>query len=200
MSLTARAAVLGMIGFGGSALTIAAQPASVARTITLPAGMHIPIRLGQSLNTKRDRPGKPFIAHVSAPVVYEGEVILPRGTVCRGHVVEARPSGRLKGRAILRVSLDSIQVRGQTYAISTTDPAFYSKGHKDRNLALIGGGAGTGATIGAIAGAGVGAAIGAGAGAAAGVTTAAITGQRNLYLPAETRLTFELRRPVRVRV
>ena len=83
--------------------------------------------------------------------------------------------------------------------IDTTDPAFVSKGHRDRNLALIGGGAGTGAAIGGIAGGGVGAAIGAGAGATAGTVTAIVTGKRNLHLAPETRLTFRLREPVRVR-
>ncbi len=167
--------------------------------ITLPRGTHIPIRLAQSLDTKRDKPGTPFVAHVAAAVVHDGHVIIPRGTPCRGHIVEAKPSGRLKGRAVMRLSLDSFQLNGATYRVETTDPAFFSKSHKKRNAALIGGGAGTGATIGAIAGGGIGALVGAGAGAAVGTTGALITGKRNIYLRPETRLTFALREPVRVR-
>ena len=97
------------------------------------------------------------------------------------------------------MSLDSVELRGRRYRIVTSDPTFVSKNHRKRNLAFIGGGAGTGATIGAIAGGPVGAAIGVGAGAAAGTTTAFVTGKRNLHLPAESRVTFALRYPVRLR-
>lgn len=177
----------------------AAQTNPERRTILLSAGTRIAMRLGQSLDTRRDRPGARFVGHVSMAVVHNGEVVLPRGAVCHGHLEESRPSGRLKGRAIIRLSLDSVDLNGRNYTIDTTDPAFVSKGHKKRNLVLIGGGAGTGASIGAIAGGGVGAAIGAGVGAAAGTVTAIATGKRNLHLAPETRLTFRLREPIRVR-
>jgi hypothetical protein len=187
--------VTGMAASFGSFAVAQTEP----HRILLPAGTHIPIRLGQSLDTKRDKPGARFVGHVAAPVVYNGEVVLPRGTVCRGHLEESKPSGRLTGRAIMRLSLDSFELNGRNYTIDTSDPAFVSKSHKKRNLVLIGGGAGTGAGIGAIAGGGVGALIGAGAGATAGTVGAVATGKRNLHLAPETRLTFRLREAVRVR-
>src|SRR5262249_46716542 len=158
----------------------------------------IPIRLAQSIDTNRDRPGTPFLAHVSAPVMHNGKVILPRGTVCHGHVAESRPSGRLKGRAVLSLYLDSFDLNGRKYTIETSAPYFTSKSHKKRNLAIIGGGAGGGAAIGALAGGGMGAAIGAGAGTVAGVTGAAITGKRQVHLASESRVTFNLRQAVRL--
>jgi hypothetical protein len=179
---------------------VAAQTNSAARTLTLPAGTRIPIRLGTALDTRRDKPGALFTAHVAASVMRNGEVVLERGAVCRGHLVESQSSGRLKGRAVMRLRLDTVQSHGRTYTIATSGASFVSKGHKRRNLTLVGGGAGTGATIGAIAGGGVGALIGAGAGGAAGTTGALITGKRNLHLAAETRLTFALQRPLTVRM
>jgi hypothetical protein len=98
----------------------------------------------------------------------------------------------------MRLRLDSVAVNGRKYTIDTAGSSFVSKNHKKRNLALIGGGAGTGAGIGAIAGGGVGALIGAGAGATAGTVGAVVTGQRNVHLASETLLTFRLREPVRV--
>ena len=187
-----------LFGVTASFVTEAAAQSNV-EAIVLPAGTHISIRLGQSLNTQRDKPGTRFIGHVATPVVYEGVVVLPRGAVCHGHVEESKPSGRLTGRAVMRLTLDSVVVNGRNYTIDTSNPAYVSKNHKKRNLALIGGGAGTGAGIGAIAGGGVGALIGAGAGATAGTIGAIATGKKHVRLAPETRLTFRLREPVRVR-
>jgi hypothetical protein len=189
-------AVLTTLGCTG--LFVSPVAAQTNRTITLPTGTRIPIRLEQSLDTRRDKPGALFTARVAAPVMRNGEVVLERGAVCRGHLVASQPSGRLKGRAVMRLRLDSVQSRERTYTIATSGASFVSKGHKQRNLALVGGGAGTGATIGAIAGGGAGALIGAGAGAAAGTTGALITGKRNLHLAAETRLNFALQLPLTV--
>jgi hypothetical protein len=61
-------------------------------------------------------------------------------------------------------------------------------------------GAAAGAVIGAIAGGGKGAAIGAGAGAGAGATGAALTGERDVELPAETKVNFELSQPLTIQV
>jgi hypothetical protein len=169
---------------------------TAAAGITLPAGTRLPVRLGQSLDTRRDGPGTRFIAHLSAPVTHGGQVVLPRGAVCHGHLAESKPSGRLKGRAVMTLSLDSVEWNGRTYNIVTSHPGRTSARHRKRNLAIIGGGAGTGAAIGAIAGGGAGALIGAGAGAAAGTAGAVITGKRNVRIPAESRFDFALREPL----
>jgi hypothetical protein len=101
--------LFGVMNSAGVVAGLVAQTGTADREFTLPAGTQIPIRLGQSIDTRRDRPGTPFVAHVSAPVMHSGELILPRGTVCRGHVAESKPSGRLKGRAVLSLSLDSVE-------------------------------------------------------------------------------------------
>ncbi len=167
--------------------------------LTIPAGTRIRVRLGQTLDTKYSRPGERFVAHLDAPIAAGNRVVLPRGTEFRGHVVEARNSGRLKGRASLGVTLDSFRLNGATYQIATAADLRSSRSHKRRNLAIIGGGSGVGAAIGAIAGGGVGALVGAGAGAAAGTTGAYVTGKKNVRLPAETPLSFTLHRAVTVR-
>jgi hypothetical protein len=131
--------------------------------------------------------------------VRNGDVIVPRGAVARGHVAEAKSSGRLKGRAKMWLTLDTVEANGRVYRIAATTAEFDGKGHKKRNAAWIGGGAATGAGIGALAGGGVGAAVGAGAGALAGTTGALITGKKQLRLPVETPVVFRLQRPVVVR-
>ena len=142
--------------------------------------------------------GHPFVAHLSESIRTDDGLVLPRGTEFRGHVVTAKNSGRLRGRAYMSVTLDSFRYHGERYHIASNASGRVSGSHKKRNLALIGGGAGTGAGIGALAGGGVGAAIGAGAGAAAGTVTAAVTGKKYVRLPAETPMTFYLRNGVEV--
>jgi hypothetical protein len=139
------------------------------------------------------------MAYLAEPIVSGDRVVVPKGTVFLGHVIEARRSGRFKGRAYLGVTLDSFQLRGATYQIATAPDIRSSKSHKKRNLAIIGGGSGGGAAIGAAGGGGVGALIGAGAGAAAGATGAFFTGRRNVTLPVEAPLVFSLRTAVALR-
>src|SRR5262249_61040869 len=97
----------------------------------------------------------------------------PRGAVCHGRLVTSKPSGRVTGRAVLSLRLESIEIGGRPHTVSTSAPAFVSKAHGKRNALAIGGTATTGAAIGGMAAGGVGALIGAGAGAAAGTAGAA---------------------------
>ncbi len=164
----------------------------------LPRGITLRVRLNQSVDTRRNPAGTRFEASLAQPLIHNGATLLPRGTRFTGHVVESKPSGRLKGRAVLSLTLDSVLWNGAAHPISTGDATRVSARHRKRNLMLIGGGAGTGATIGAIAGGGVGAAIGAAAGSVAGTATALVTGKKNVHLAPETVVAFALRSPVRL--
>ena len=130
------------------------------------------------------------------PLVVDNRSVLPRGTRFTGHLIDSRPSGRLKGHAELSLSLDSFDWNGRVYDIRTTSVARASGGHKKRNWTLIGGGSGLGTALGAIAGGPAGALIGAGAGAGAGTAGAVFTGKKNVRIPVETQLAFTLRQPV----
>jgi hypothetical protein len=180
------------------AIPLLAQPAVRRSEIDIPAGTALRVRLNQSISTDRQRSGDHFSATLEAPVVVQGQTLIPRGAQLRGIVREARPSGRLKGRAVLTLALESVDLHGRPVAIHTGSATRVSGSHKKRNLATMGGGAGTGAIIGALAGGGAGAAIGAGAGAAAGFTGAVITGKKQVRIPAEAVMTFRLQRAVRV--
>ena len=163
---------------------------------TIPPGTSVRVRLLETLDTKRNRAGDRFTASLDEPVVSGDRVIVPKGTTFHGRIVESKPSGRFKGRAVMSLRLDSFTLNGRNYEIHSNSSARASAGHKKHHLAWIGGGAGGGALIGAAAGGGAGALIGAGAGAAAGTVGSAITGKRNVHLPAEHVLRFTLREPV----
>jgi len=176
----------------------AAPAAARLGETTIPAGTPIRVRLAETLNTERNNAGDRFTATLDAPIEIAGQTAVPKGANVTGHITTADSSGRLKGRAVLGVTLDSLQVNGKTYRIATTSASRVSASHKKRNLVLIGGGSGLGAALGAVAGGGKGALIGAGAGAAAGTAGAAATGKRNVTLPVETPLSFKLRAPVTI--
>jgi hypothetical protein len=182
----------------GSASAMRAQAPAPPPPILIPAGTALHVRLEQTVDTRRNRPGDRFEATLISPVEVDGQLILPRGTPFEGHVTQSSPSGHLKGRAILAVELDAFRLNGVKYPVVTSVDDRVSGRHRKRNWILIGGGGGLGATIGAIAGGPAGALIGAGAGAGAGTAGAYFTGKKNVAIPAETALTFRLRREVRV--
>jgi hypothetical protein len=64
---------------------------------------------------------------------------------------------------------------------------------------MAGGGAALGGIIGGLAGGGKGAAIGLAAGGGAGAGGAAFTGNKEIVLPAESDITFELSQPLEIR-
>jgi hypothetical protein len=154
------------------------------------------VRIDETVDTRRNRPGDPVHATLSQPLVYNGRTVLPAGTRFTGHVTTADSSGRLKGRGHIGVALDSFHHNGRAYRINTTSVERASAAHKKRNGIIIGGATGLGAALGAIAGGGKGALIGAGAGAAAGTAGAAATGKLHVSIAAETPLRFTLRSAV----
>jgi hypothetical protein len=165
---------------------------------TLPEHTAIRVTLDQSLATNRSRPGDHFRATVSEPVIVDGKTVIPKGAHAKGLVVDARKSGRLRGRARLQLALQSVEVDGQNYDVRTVVRTRVGGDHKKRNLAWLGGGAGGGLLIGALAGGGEGALIGGPIGLGAGTTAALLTGKKDIKLRAETPLKFELAEPVTI--
>jgi hypothetical protein len=162
--------------------------------ITVAEGTELTVALDQSLSTLENRPGDMFQASIAVPVVTDGRTVIPKDARVKGHVVDAQAAGRLSGIARLVLTLDSVEVNGESYTIATDDEGRIGKNHNKRNAVLIGGGAGLGALIGGIAGGGKGVLIGSAAGAGAGTAGAAYTGKKDIRVPAETRLTFRLAR------
>lgn len=170
------------------------------KPITVPEGTDLTVILDQNLSTMENRPGDVFQASVAAPIVIDGKTVIPKDARVKGHLVDAQASGRLSGVAQLVLTLDSVEVDGESFQIATDDEGRVGKNHNKRNGVLIGGGAGLGALIGGIAGGGKGALIGSAAGAGAGTAGAAYSGKKDIRVPAETRLTFQLARPATISV
>lgn len=187
-----------LLALGSAGVWLATTKSS--ELLTVPAGTPIEVRMEQTLASNQSNSGDRFEATVVHPITVDGKPVIPPGARVEGVVVDARESGNLKGVARLRLALDSVEVSGASYELHTGDVARYGPNHKKRNWEYIGGGGGGGALIGALAGGGKGALIGGPVGAGAGLAVAALTGRRDIRIPAETILVFELSQPVSIKV
>jgi len=166
--------------------------------VDLPTGTRIRVRLDEDLGSKISQPGDSFTATVSDDVVVNGQTIIAHGSRADGTVIDAKPLGRFKGGALLDVKLTRVHTNWGSYPVETSSIDRAEKGKGKRSAGFIGGGAGLGAIIGGIAGGGKGAAIGALAGGGAGTAGTAFTDNKQIVLPAETPLTFNLEHSVHI--
>jgi hypothetical protein len=169
------------------------------RPVVVPADTVITVVLDEPVGSKTSSSGQNFAATVSQPVEVEGRIAIPKGARATGVVKDAKAAGRFKGGASLELTLASIEINGTDYEVHTTAPVQTSKGKGKRTAAMVGGGAGGGALIGGLAGGGKGAVIGGLIGAAAGTGGAGLTGNRDITLPAETPLNFQLVEPLEIK-
>jgi len=160
--------------------------------VVIPAGTAISVVTDEALGSKSSTTGDSFGATVIAPVSVDGNVVIPAHSSAKGTVVEAKAKGKVKGEARLKLALTRVTIDGTNYAIQTSMSESTMKGKGKRTAVATGGGAALGAIIGGIAGGGKGAAIGAGVGGGAGFAGGTLTGNEQIQLPAETRLTFKL--------
>lgn len=171
----------------------APPPPREPKTVTIPAGTTLTVRVNETISTETNYSGDTFTASLDKPLVIDGFVIADRGARVTGKVTQAEKAGRVKGVSELALALTQIHTTdGQTVAIETTPWTKQGPQSKKGDAAKIGGGAALGAIIGAIAGGGKGAAIGAGAGGAAGTGAVLTMRGKAAVIPSETRITFSL--------
>jgi hypothetical protein len=174
-----------------------AQPAA-PQPIVIPAGTRIRVRLGQTLSTKQNQTGDSFSGVVVDPVRVKGQTVIRAGARARGVVTDSKGQGRFKGQAVLAIRLDSVSADGRTYQVRTSHVERVEQGKGKRSAVMTGGGAGVGALIGGLAGGGKGALIGGLVGGGGGAAGSAFTGNKELVIPAESILTFDLQRSLTV--
>jgi hypothetical protein len=164
----------------------------------VPAGTSVTVSLGSALGSKLSQAGQTFTGTVAKDITVGNEVVIPKGSTVSGTVTDAKALGKFKGGAVLDIRLDSMNLNGYDMPVQTAARSFTEKGKGKRTAVLTGGGAALGGIIGAIAGGGKGAAIGAAAGAGAGAGGSAFTGNKEIVLPAESDVTFELRQELKL--
>lgn len=173
------------------------RTAPTSPPFVIPVNTEIEVRTLDTLSTKSSRVGDHFTASMERSISIGGVEIVPRGAIATGVVTAAKESGRVQGRSYLSLRLQSVQLKnGKQIEVSTHSVSRLGKSNKNRNLALLGGGAGIGAGIGAIAAGGKGVAIGGPVGFGAGLATKVLIRGQEVTIPSETLLRFRLAEPV----
>src|SRR6516225_11094499 len=138
----------------------APPPPPAFKTVTIPAGTTIPVRITQTLDSASAQQGQSFSGTVASDVMADGLVAIRQGTGVTGRVSAVQEAAHYKGSSLLTVELVSINRHGDSLAVTTEPYSVQGKGRGKNTAAKVGGGAAVGAIIGAIAGGGKGAAIG----------------------------------------
>jgi hypothetical protein len=164
----------------------------------IPAGTTITVRMNDPVDSRADSIGQTYRASLDEPIMIDGEVVLDRGADVVAKLVDDKESGRLAGKTVLTLDLQSITIDGRNIPLATEEVTRASDSRTRRTATAAGGLAALGAIIGGIAGGGKGAAIGAVSGAGAGAATSVMMKGERVNIPSETRLTFTLQQPLRI--
>jgi hypothetical protein len=183
-----------------AASTASATPAAPAapspRTVRVPGGKRLVVRMIDSVNSKTNQVGDTFSASLEQPLNVNGTIVAQRGTRVYGKLEQVKSAGKVKGQSELRLALTGIEINGATRSIVTGSYAVHGKSRGKNTAKKVGIGAAVGGVIGAIAGGGKGAAIGAGVGAGAGTAAQVLTHGQQISVPSETVLDFTIQQPV----
>jgi len=169
------------------------------KAIVVPAGTAVVVSLGSSLGSKLSQPGQSFAGSVAKDVQVDGVTAIAKGAAVSGTVTDAKPLGKFEGGAVLAFKIDSIHIGASDVPVQVGTRTLQAKGKGKRTAVLAGGGAALGGIIGGLAGGGKGAAIGLLAGGGAGAGGAALTGNKDIVLPAEATVSFELTQPLEIK-
>jgi hypothetical protein len=176
----------------------APPPPPPPRVVTIPAGTSVQVQMIDSVDSATSKVGDTFLASLAAPIVVNNEVIIPKNADVQIKLASTKTSGKFTGQSELTLGLDSVKFRGKTYPLtsSTFQQVGESRGKDTAKKTAIGAAIGT--AIGAIAGGGKGAAIGAGIGAGSGAAAQVFMKGKQVKVPSETKIDFQLEQPVDV--
>ncbi|MBC7926408.1 MAG: hypothetical protein H7039_12190 [Bryobacteraceae bacterium] len=164
----------------------------------IPANTRLEVRTNEAISSKSPD-GRTYSAQIATDVVgSDGGMLLPKGSPVELVLMETRQGKGIRGSSV-QLGMRSVTVQGSTYLVLSEEVSRTSGiGANRRTAQMVGGGAALGTLIGAAAGGGKGAVLGGLAGAAAGALAQILTQSKELRIPAETVLTFQLDEPVRL--
>jgi hypothetical protein len=154
------------------ALTLAPTTTRAQRSLVIPAGTRLTVRLNEELSTEHKRKGSLFSARLEKPIMVDGRVVVPSGAIAYGRILDVERNKRV-GRSKIDGTLTSLMIGGREVPIVTD--VVGAEGKRGGGLANVG----AGTLIGGIAGSAI-------AGAAVGAGVAAVMRGSELVIPAGT--------------
>lgn len=178
----------------------------------LPVGTLISVRIREAISTESTVQGSSFTAALTAPILRDGAVLLPAGSVIAGRVSEVHGGKRITGPAAIHLQTVSVTLPdGTRYPLrgQVIDTGVYNHTKVDSEGTILrrdhakatvselglatGAGVAAGAVFGGVPGALIGGAVGAGVG-----TTVWLKQDKETEVPAQTLITFSLNEPLTV--
>ncbi len=164
-------------------------------SVVIAMGTQISVRTDTAIDSTQDAAGKLYPARINQDVMdSSGAVALPAGTSAQLQLVDMNKGGAAKSQNLI-LDLYSVDLNGTQYRVDTSSVTENGKsglGMNRRTAEFTGGGAVLGALLGAAFGGGRGAGIGALAGGGGGALTQLFTHGKQVQVPAETILSFQL--------
>ena len=173
-------------------------PPPVAKTVTLPAGTVIPIRMTETLDSASTQSNSVFHGSLAGDLIADGMVVAKSGASVVGRVVTAKDATHFSGSSELSIELTRLDTVDHPVDLVTDAFTKQGAGRGKNTAAKTGGGAAVGAIIGALAGGGKGAAIGAVTGGGVGAGVNGVTRGQQVQIPTETLVSFRLQSPISV--
>jgi hypothetical protein len=167
------------------------------KEVTVPTGTTLSVTLATPLASDSSKPEDRIKGALAKSIVVSGVTAVPKGADMSGSVIDAKESGRVKGKAEIVFQFDHMTIRGESQPIVASRITQQAERNKKQDAKKGALGGGLGAVVGGIAGGGKGAAIGAVAGSAG---TIVATKGDEVSLEAGTVVSTVLQEPLKVLV
>ena len=162
-----------------------APPAAQPQRFTLPSGFVINVRVADAVDSNHNHTGDLLTGTVDPSVLYQDQVIIPRGTEAHIRLVEDKKGGHIAGKAEVRLELVALVINGQQLGVESST-------YKKKQGEIAGKAKAAGAPA---ANAGTDAAFAAGPTGAAAGPVIAIFSAPKVQLKPNSRISFTLTEP-----
>jgi hypothetical protein len=161
-----------------------------AKSVTVPAGTRLVIRMTDSVDTKKHKAGHKFRGQLEGAMVVNGVTVAPRGTFLYGVIIASQQSGRAAGSSNMAMEFTDIMIDDQLFPIATETLAAQTDNEAKKSVGRTARAAALGGLIDGSSGAKTGAKVGLGA--------SILTGGSSINVPAGTLLETSLRTPLSI--